>query len=732
VRPAASSWLRRILERPYLVLGVFLALFILAAVTGRGTAQRLTAGGFELVDSPAAQVAARIHDMFGVREPDLVAVVEPTTDAGVAVALRKTVETLDADPRVDEARLLCDPNAIVDTPCVVTVALAGPASERSAAFDDVSELLHGAAPQVELGGELATQLWAQRLAEEDLLRAELVAIPAVAIALIIFFRGIVAAALPLGLGAFSIAAALALLSALTLVTPVSVFALNIVTFLGLGLAVDYALFMVQRFREELSAENRTPIDAALRTVATAGRTVVYSGVAVAACLLGLLFFPIVLVRSVAVGGAVVVLCTMLAAITLLPAAMVVLGPRIGRRRPRNTATGGWARWSAHVMAWPGTMTLLATIILLALAWPGLKVETAISDARIFPPGDEVRVVQERMTEDPKLAALGSRRHMILLSSDDAFTSPNSAGALYDAVQAYRETDGVLSVDALPTIVGAPDRQAFIGFMTNLSRMPEPARAELGRMLVDHHTLVLVASDRVPGSAAASEQLAELRAHTPAEVHAEFAGPLASGDEVRSALLARSIPALATILVVMFVIVVVGFGAIAVAVEAVVMTVLSFGASFGILVAIFQNGRFERLLGYESVGTTDPLVPIIAGAIVFGLSMDYELFLLSRIKEDFNRTGDPVGSVARGLQQTAGIVTSAAVVLVLVLIGFASARILFVKQLGVVMAVAVLLDATIVRALLVPATIRLIGRWNWWSPRFLQRGLAKLGIGIDER
>jgi uncharacterized membrane protein YdfJ with MMPL/SSD domain len=190
--------------------------------------------------------------------------------------------------------------------------------------------------------------------------------------------------------------------------------------------------------------------------------------------------------------------------------------------------------------------------------------------------------------------------------------------------------------------------------------------------------------------------------------------------------------LATILALMFVIVVVGFGAIAVAVEAVVMTVLSFGASFGILVAIFQNGRFERLLGYESVGTTDPLVPIIAGAIVFGLSMDYELFLLSRIKEDFNRTGDPVGSVARGLQQTAGIVTSAAVVLVLVLIGFASARILFVKQLGVVMAVAVLLDATIVRALLVPATIRLIGRWNWWSPRFLQRGLAKLGIGIDER
>jgi uncharacterized membrane protein YdfJ with MMPL/SSD domain len=702
VRPAASSWLRRILERPYLVLGVFLALFILAAVTGRGTAGRLTAGGFELVDSPAAQVAGRIHDMFGVREPDLVAVVEPTTDAGVAVALRKTVETLDADPRVDEARLLCDPNAIADTPCVITVALAGPASERSAAFDDVSELLHHAAPQVELGGELATQLWAQRLAEEDLLRAELVAIPAVAIALIIFFRGIVAAALPLGLGAFSIAAALALLSALTLVTPVSVFALNIVTFLGLGLAVDYALFMVQRFREELSAENRTPIDAALRTVATAGRTVVYSGVAVAACLLGLLFFPIVLVRSVAVGGAVVVLCTMLAAITLLPAAMVLLGPRIGRRRPRNTATGGWARWSAHVMAWPGTMTLLATIILLALAWPGLKVETAISDARIFPPGDEVRVVQERMTEDPTLAALGSRRHMILLSSDDAFASPNSAGALYDAVQAYRETDGVLFVDALPTIVGTPDR------------------------------LVLVASDRVPGSAAASEQLADLRAATPAEVHAEFAGPLASGDEVRSALLARSIPALATILALMFVIVVVGFGAIAVAVEAVVMTVLSFGASFGILVAIFQNGRFERLLGYESVGTTDPLVPIIAGAIVFGLSMDYELFLLSRIKEDFNRTGDPVGSVARGLQQTAGIVTSAAVVLVLVLIGFASARILFVKQLGVVMAVAVLLDATIVRALLVPATIRLIGRWNWWSPRFLQRGLAKLGIGIDER
>jgi uncharacterized membrane protein YdfJ with MMPL/SSD domain len=169
----------------------------------------------------------------------------------------------------------------------------------------------------------------------------------------------------------------------------------------------------------------------------------------------------------------------------------------------------------------------------------------------------------------------------------------------------------------------------------------------------------------------------------------------------------------------------------VAFEAVVMTVLSFGASFGILVAIFQYGRLEGLLRYESVGTTDPLVPIIAGAIVFGLSMDYELFLLSRIKEDFNRTSDPVGSVARGLQRTAGIITSAAVVLVLVLVGFASARILFVKQLGVVMAIAVLLDATIVRALLVPATVRLIGRWNWWSPGFLRRFLERRRIGIDE-
>jgi uncharacterized membrane protein YdfJ with MMPL/SSD domain len=711
-----------------LVLGVFVALFLVAAVAGRGVAGRLTAGGFELVDSPSAHNAARIHGMFGVREPDLVAVVEPSTKEGVAVALRSTVAALERDPRVDEVRLLGDPDAIEQTPCLITVALAGPSSQRSAAFDDVAKQLHRAAPKVEVGGELATQIQAQRLAEDDLLRAELIAIPAVAIALVVFFRGIVPAALPLGLGAFSIAAALALLRALTLVTTVSIFALNIVTFLGLGLAVDYALFMVQRFREEL-ADDRPPIDAALRTVATAGRTVVYSGVAVAACLLALLFFPIALVHSVAVGGAVVVLCTMLAAVTMLPAAMVVLSRWIGRRKPKpRSDTGPWARWAAHIMAWPGTMALLATIVLVALALPGLRVETAISDARIFPPGDEVRVVQERMEEDPTLAALGSRRHMILLSSDQAFTSPTGAGDLYDAVEAYRATDGVLGVDALPTMVGAPNRDAFIAFMANLPRLPEPARRELERVLVDQHALVLVASDRAPGSAAASEQLTALHAATPAGLQAEFAGPVASGDEVRRALLSRSLPALATILAVMFVIVAIGFAAIAVALEAVVMTVLSFAASFGILVAVFQNGRLERLLHYESVGTTDPLVPIIAGAIVFGLSMDYELFLLSRIKEDFNRTRDPVGSVARGLQSTAGIITSAAVVLLLVLIGFASARILFVKQLGVV----ILLDATIVRALLVPAMIRLIGRWNWWSPDFLRRFLERFRIGIDER
>ena len=689
---AASSWFRRLLERPYWVLAVFVVLFITATVFGRGVASRLTAGGFEVVDSPSAEVAGRIHQLFGMREPDLVAVVEPSTEAGVAESLLETLTDLQGDPRVDEVRLLGDPNAIEHAPCLITVALAGTSSERSEAFDDISDALHGAAPTVEVGGELATQLWAQRRAEEDLLRAEMVAIPAVAIALIVFFRGVVAALLPLGLGAFSIAAALALLRALSEFTTVSVFSLNIVTFLGLGLAVDYALFMVQRFREEL-AEGHPPIDAALRTVSTAGRTVVYSGVAVAACLLALLFFPIVLVRSVAVGGAVVVLCTMLAAITLLPAAMVLLGPRIGRRAHRSTDEGGWARWAAHVMKWPKVTALFATVLLVVLALPGLQVETAISDARIFPPGDEVRVVQERMTEDPQLAAMGSRRHMILLSSD----SPNSPQPPIDA---YRAIDGVIAVDALPT--------------------------------VDQHTLVMVASDRVPGSAAASEQLEALQDATPAELQAEFAGPLASGDEVRRALLARSIPALATILGVMFVIVMVGFSAVAVAFEAVVMTVLSFAASFGVLVAVFQYGRLERLLHYESVGSTDPLVPIIAGAIVLGLSMDYELFLLSRIKEDFNRTGDPVGSAARGLQRTAGIVTSAAIVLVLVLIGFASGRILFVKQLGVVMAVAVLLDATIVRAMLVPATVRLIGRWNWWSPPFMRKALQRMKIGIDER
>lgn len=690
--PAGSRWFRWTLERPYLVLGLFVVLLLGAALAGRDVAKRLEAGGFELIDSPSERVAAKIHHVFGVREPDLVTVVDPHAGEGATAQLLDTVAALERDPHVDAVALLCDPQTIAEAPCVITVALAGP--DPSDAFDEVSDLLHRAGPKVAVGGELATQLWAQRLAEKDLLRAEMVAIPAVAIALVVFFRGIAAAALPLGLGAFSIAVALAILRGLTSVTTVSVFALNIVTFLGLGLAVDYALFMVQRFREEL-AEGRPPIDAALRTVATAGRTIVYSAVAVAACLLALLFFPIVLVRSVAVGGAVIVLCTMLAAITLLPAAMVAFGHRIGRRRHRSSDAGTWSRFAARVLKRPGLMAVLATVVLAALAWPGLRVETAISDARIFPPGDEVRVVQERMASEPTLAAMGSQRHMILLSSDDAITTV----ALDDAVQAYAAIDGVLAVEPF---------------------------------VADQHALVLVASDRVPGSAAASEQLDALQAATPAELHAEFAGPLAGGDEVRRALVARSLPALATILGVMFVIVVIGFAAIPVALEAVAMTVLSFAASFGVLVAIFQDGRLERLLAYESVGTTDPLVPIIAGAIVFGLSMDYELFLLSRIKEEFNRTGDPLDSVSRGLQRTAGIITSAAIVLVLVLAGFASARILFVKQLGVVMAVAVLLDATIVRALLVPATMGLIGKWNWWCPSFLQRALERLRIGIDEQ
>ncbi len=727
--------------RKLVVLALLLA--VGAAIYGAGVARVLAPGGFEVAGEEAQRVASVVEERFGHGTPDLVALVRLDGYSAASAELREylggLVDTLASDPAVAsvESPLGAAGTALVSRDgetAMLAISLRGDATEKEHAYPRVAALLHDGAGEAEvtIGGPLAIAVVGQQTAEHDLVRAELVAFPLVGLLLLLFFGGRVATLLPLAVGGLSIAVATAMLRLLAAAGDISVFALNIVTLLGLGLAIDYSLFMVQRFREEL--EFAPPHEAVVRTVESAGKTMLFSGVAVAVSLLALLVFPIALLHSIAIAGALIVTLTVIAALVVLPAMLVWLGHRVEwPRRPKAHDADperGWGRLARWVMRRPGLVAIGTIVLLFTVGAPALRLETALSDARIFPAEFEVRRVQQRLEEPQGFAAAGTVEYLVVLESEGDIWRPDNLGRLYDTHASLVAAPGVRRVDDLVTALGQDVRDRFVvagGLLADAPALP----VGLAQLVDGDATLVRVVTDAPLDAPARKAQLAALRDATSGWSSASFGGAPKVATEVDEALLRGAAPAAIIVVLVTLVVLTLAFGAIVVAVKAVIMNVLSLTASFGALVWIFQDGRFEGLLGYQSTGTIDPLVLLVMFAIVFGLSMDYELFLLSRIREDYGETGDARESVARGLAATGRLITMAGAMLIVVLIGFASAHVLFVKQLGVGMAIAVAIDATVVRGLLVPATMRLLGRWNWWAAGWFARWWTRWNIGVRE-
>jgi RND superfamily putative drug exporter len=736
-------------RHPKKIVILALLLGIAAAILGSSVARALDPGGFEVRGGEAQQTAELVEARFGHGAADLVALVHAP---GVAASSPEMNAAL--GDRV--ARLVAHPAvAAVDSPlgpagaamisadgetAMLSIALRGRAKAKEEAYDEVVALLHAQddGMQVEVGGSLAIAVVGQQTAEHDLVRAELIAFPLVAALLALFFGGRIAALLPLVVGGLAIVFATAVLRGLSEIASISVFALNIVTLLGLGLAIDYSLFIVQRFREELAFG--TVEEAVMRTSTSAGKTTLFSGIAVAVSLLALLVFPIALLHSIAIAGALIVVLTVLMALFVLPAMLAWLGTRIEwpRRANKPAVHGdasqgrGWARLARWVMARPGLVVSGTTVLLLVIGVPALRLETALSDARIFPPELEVRVVQERLEAPEGFAAANTVQYAIVLDGDRDVWEPDQLGLLYDAHAALVAVPDVVRVDSLVSALRQDSREHFVGAGSMLASAPASMPTPGIEQLVDGDaTLVWVtarAATAAPGRAA---QVDAIRDATSAWPRASIGGNPMVAHEVDAALLAGAAPAAVIVVVVTLAVLTLAFGAIVVAVKAVIMNVLSLAASFGAMVWIFQDGRFEGLLGYQSTGSIDPLILLVMFAIVFGLSMDYELFLLSRIREEYGESGDAEDSVARGLAATGRLITMAGLMLIVVLIGFGTASVLFVKQLGIGMAIAVAVDATIVRGLLVPATMRLLGRWNWWAAPWFSRWWLRSNIGVRE-
>jgi RND superfamily putative drug exporter len=542
------------------------------------------------------------------------------------------------------------------------------------------------APRVLVGGEERAREEFQERAQEDLERGEALALPVMLALLLLVFRGVVAAVTPLLVAVVAVAGALLILLGVSEVADISAYSVNVVTMLGLGLAVDYSLLVISRFREERAAGLELPA-AIERTLATAGRTVAFSGLTVAAALCGLLAFAEPFLRSLAWGGIGVVLVAMVAAVTLVPALLGIWGRRIRSGRAARSDQGVFYRLSRLVQRSAPVIVVVVAAVLVLLALPFRHARLENSGLESLPRSSESR-------------------------------------QLFDTVRTRFQSGGTDPV--VVVVESAPGSPLVADYLQRIERLGGAARAETRQGTPPQLTVLDVVPEGTSEGPVATGLVERIRA-LERPVAAGVTGPAAFLVDYRDSLTSRLPYALALIGLATFALLFLMTGSVVVPAKAIVMNVLSLGASFGALVWVFQDGHLSGLLGFDPPGMVDITVPVLIFVFAFGLSMDYEVFLLSRIKEAWDQTGDNDRAVALGLQRTGRIVTSAAALIVVVFLGFAAGELLTIKEVGLGMAIAVVLDATVVRVLLVPATMQLMGRWNWWAPPSLRRLHERYGL-----
>jgi putative drug exporter of the RND superfamily len=606
------------------------------------------------------------------------------------------------------------------------VSLDLPAEEAQRLIPDFERLIvPQQGLQVLLAGGPAFYADIETVSQRDLQRAELIAFPFALIALLFVFGTAIAALLPLIVGGLGVAAVLMTIFGLAHVTDLSIFVLNLATMLGLGLAIDYSLFITSRFREELP-QSESVERAVERTMATAGRAIFFSGLTVLIGLSGLIMFDFMFLRSVGIAGVVVVFFSVLAALTLLPALLSIAGTNVERwavirRSPEDHHRHGfWARLSRDVMKRPVLILIPTALMLLAFGAPFRHVNISSPDATILP-----RSTDSRKGFDDLVSAFGPGEispMIVVFQSPTTMFSPDNVAAIHQLVVDLQQDQRVVRVDgyaAFPQQV--TDEQAYALVQVQRRAAASGLGARFDQVANDRTAMVLVYTEAYPNSVESKQLLSKIREFpVGGDMTMLVDGGTAEIVDVVNAMYSAFPLAVGFVLLATYIVLFLLFHSVFLPLKAIVMNTLSLFASYGALVWVFQDGHLERLLRFESLGYVEASLPIIMFCILFGLSMDYEVFLLSRIREEWDRTGDNTEAVALGLQRSGRIISSAALIVVVVAISFVSADVILVKALGFGIALAVFLDATIVRALLVPATMRLMGHWNWWRPSFLAR------------
>jgi len=726
-------------RRRRLVLVLAVIVFVLAGAYGGSVPDYLGSGGFDDPASESTRGDQALYDTFGASTPNLLLLVtaeggdvdSPEVEAAATALTEELAAEADVTNVVSYWSLGSPPplRSVGGDKALVLASIEGDDDTVDERVADLGPAFtrEGDVISVGVGGFAAVFYEVGTTIEDDLVRAETIALPITLVLLLLVFGSLVSASLPLAIGALSIVGTFAVLRLMTTVTEVSIFSLNLTTAMGLGLAIDYSLFVVSRYREELRAGHE-PGEAVVRTVRTAGRTVAFSAVTVAASLCALLVFPLSFLRSFAYAGVAVAFLAGAFSVVVLPAILALLGHRVDsltvfRRSTVQHDEGFWHRMAVFVMRRPVVVAVGAIAVLLFLGAPFRQIDLSLPDDRVLPEEASTRQVQDVLREEFSSGEAGAMSVVAV--------GVGPPGSRADDTSAYAaelaKLPGVARVDAATgTYCGQGLSQ--LGCTPGQQVLPGGSGRYLSYDSADGggSTYLSVVPDVDPLSAEGEALVRDVR-DVDAPYDVLVTGMSAELVDTKASLFSKLPLAAGIIALVTFLVLFMQFGSVVIPVKAVILNLLSLSATFGAMVWVFQEGNLSGVLDFTATGTIDATTPILMFCVAFGLSMDYEVFLLSRIKEEYDRTGDNELSVAVGLERTGRIVTAAALLIAVVFIAFATSNVTFIKLFGIGLTLAVLMDAFVIRGTLVPAFMRLAGDWNWWAPGPLRRFHERWGI-----
>ena len=724
------------------------ALLLGISVAGIFTGGTLTGNGGFGASLPAGQAQKLITDEIQPQKAPsgsqfLLIFSSPTlhaTDPEFQSALDDALAPLNGDPRVTAVRTPYTQPAAAESAYIsrdqrealVVVNLRDDSLTAQGYIGSVLDEIHPGALSMVATGNVPINLAFNKTLEADLTRAEYVALPITLLMLVLIFASVVAALLPLGVGLLAIAGGVAGTLFLARFTDVSQYAINIITLIGLAVAIDYSLFIVNRFRDELAA-GKSREDAIAKAMSTAGRAITFSGITVAIGLSAMLFFQGTFLASMGAAGTIVVSIAVVYGLTFLPALLSVLGPWsdrlrlpfLGRRKPAGT--GAWHSMAVWVMRRPVLVLVPALAILLLAGTPFLQLRMANGTPDQLPPSNAARQGYDTLIQDFPGQDQTTIEAVVYYPGGSPLTSDH-VGAIYDLSGRLAALPNVLRVSSIvdldPSLARADYQRLYSGPPSQLPPLLQQALVTGSGA----HLAVLAVVTNKPGTSDEARAIVNaVRAERVPDGQVLATGSTAFDLDIVDFILQRTPVAVATVILVTYAVLFLLTGSVVLPLKAVLTNLFSISASFGAMVWVFQQGHLSGLLGFTPQ-SIDPSIPVILFSIVFGMSMDYEVLLISRIQEEYRRTGDNQAGVALGLEKSGRLITGAAAIMCAVFLAFGMANIVIIKAIGIGLAVAIAIDATIVRILIVPAVMRLLGRANWWSPRPLALFHRWVGAG----